>query len=78
MTEAAARSRSTSRVRFPGSRYYPRAVGRSFDVHPDGDRFAQVKASESDAKRDHITLIFNFLDELRRLAPCGDRAPGIT
>jgi len=53
----------------PGSRYYPRAVGRSFDVHPDGDRFALVKASESDAKRDHITLIFNFLDELRRLAP---------
>jgi serine/threonine-protein kinase len=55
------------------SRFSPLVVGRSFDVHPDGDRFALVKASESEAraKRDHITLIFNFFDELRRIAPPG-------
>jgi serine/threonine-protein kinase len=54
----------------PGSRFSPRVVGRSFDVHPDGDRLALVKAAAMDAAaRPHITLIFNFLDELRKVAP---------
>jgi hypothetical protein len=53
------------------SRFAPRVVNRSFDLHPDGDRMALVKAPEGPmrAKRDHIILIFNFLDELRRIAP---------
>jgi hypothetical protein len=53
--------------------FSPRVIGRSFDVHPDGDRFALAKVPDPDAvaKRDHITLIFNFFDQLRRIAPSG-------
>ena len=54
----------------PNSRFSPRVVARSFDLHPDGDRIALAKAPEGPVeKRDHIILIFNFLDELRRIAP---------
>ncbi len=44
---------------------------RNFDLHPDGQRFAVMKppAGEAESKRDHVTLIFNFADELRRVAP---------
>src|SRR5262245_2417869 len=57
----------------PNSRFSPLVVWRSFDVHPDGNRFALVKAPEVEngPKRDHVTLIFNFFDELRRIAPTG-------
>jgi Tol biopolymer transport system component len=57
----------------PNSRFSPLVVWRSFDVHPDGNRFALVKAPEveSGPKRDHVTLIFNFFDELHRIAPTG-------
>ena len=54
----------------PNSRFVPRAVGRSFDLHPDGDRIALVKAPEAPA-RDHVILIFGFLDTLRAIAPPG-------
>jgi serine/threonine-protein kinase len=55
----------------PDSQFVPRIVGWSFDLHPDGERFALTKATSADtsAKRTHITLIFNFLDELRKIAP---------
>ena len=48
-------------------------VGRfakSFDLHPDGERFALKIDRESQGHEDrhHVTLIFNFFDELRRLA----------
>ena len=58
----------------PNSRFAPRVVGRSFDVHPDGERFALVKAPDLApvAPRDHVILVFNFLDELRRIAPPGN------
>src|SRR5262245_5129647 len=44
---------------------------RSFDIHPDGERLALFAASESAApnKQDRIMLVFNFFDELRRVAP---------
>ena len=50
------------------SHFSPRVSGRSFDVHPDGDRFALVKAPDQPrgTGRDHIILIFNFFDELRQ------------
>jgi len=39
------------------------------DLHPDGQRFAVVKAPETaDAKQDHVVLILNFFDYLRRIA----------
>ena len=55
----------------PESRFAPRPVGAHFDVHPDGARFALGKPSEPEtvAKRDHITIVFDFFDELRRIAP---------
>jgi hypothetical protein len=55
----------------PASRFSPRVVGRSFDLHPDGDRFALAKSAAADdkLKRRHVILVFNFLEELRRIAP---------
>ena len=45
---------------------------RSFDLHPDGERFAVAAApadTPADARRDKVVFIFNFFDELRRIAP---------
>jgi Tol biopolymer transport system component len=49
--------------------------GRNFDLHPDGNRFAVALApqSQSDVKQDKVVFIFNFFDELRRLAPVTKR-----
>ena len=52
----------------------PRGVagitGRSFDLSPDGERFA-IAPARVDAldKQDRVVFIFNFFDELRRIAP---------
>ena len=56
-------------------RFSVRSTTRSFDLHPDGERFALAPAAQTPggAKQDHLTFIFNFLDELRRLAPTGRR-----
>jgi hypothetical protein len=37
---------------------------------PDGERFAVLPDQETDRalKQDHVTFIFNFFDELRRIA----------
>jgi dipeptidyl aminopeptidase/acylaminoacyl peptidase len=48
---------------------------RSFDLHPDGDRVAVATAAEDNgtaAKQDKVVFIFNFFDELRRVAPIGN------
>jgi hypothetical protein len=58
----------------PGSAFARRIVGRSFDLHPDGDRFALVKAPAIEASRNRVILIFNFFDELRRIAPAPSRS----
>jgi Tol biopolymer transport system component len=44
---------------------------RPFDLHPDGNRFALATPPEAQtaAKQDKLVFIFNFFDELRRLAP---------
>ncbi len=55
-------------------RFTPLGVFRSFDLHPDGQRFALVPAAETEkATQDKVVLIFNFFDELRRIAPVGGR-----
>ncbi len=43
---------------------------RTFDLHPDGRRFAVLKAADepAEAKRDKIVLVQSFFQELRRLA----------
>ena len=47
------------------------ALVRNFDLHPDGKRFAVLKApeSQSEARADKVVLILNFFEELRRIAP---------
>ena len=41
------------------------------DLHPDGERVALAPAAESPngGKQDHAVFVFNFFDELQRLAP---------
>jgi Tol biopolymer transport system component len=42
-----------------------------FDLHPDGQRFAVLKAAQepTEPSQDHVVLIPHFFDELRRIAP---------
>jgi serine/threonine-protein kinase len=51
-------------------RYVTDRPWRPFDLHPDGERFAigpDVQAP-SGAKQDKVVFVFNFFDELRRIA----------
>ncbi len=48
-------------------------TGASFDLHPDGERVAMAPVTAATAGPTHVTLIFNFFDELRRIAPTGRR-----
>ena len=45
--------------------------GRAFDLHADGERAigASIAESETVAPQNSVVLVFNFFDELRRLAP---------
>jgi serine/threonine-protein kinase len=57
------------RIWSPG-RFLPRSRLRPLDVHPDGQRVALAPAPEQQAgKQDKVLFVFNFFDELRRLAP---------
>ena len=52
------------------TRFEPRAAGPSFDVHPDGNRFVLARAAaDTQSRLNHVTLMFNFFDELRRMVP---------
>jgi serine/threonine protein kinase/Tol biopolymer transport system component len=46
-------------------------IPRSFDLHPDGDRFAlaAIREAEPVLKQDRVVLISNFFDVLSRIAP---------
>ena len=48
---------------------------RSFDLHPDGKRVALAKLAETqtEARLDKVVFVFNFFDELRRIAPVAKR-----
>ena len=50
-------------------------TSRSFDLHPDGDRVAASVISDlqSAGQQGTVVFVFNFFDELRRLAPAGRR-----
>jgi hypothetical protein len=52
-----------------------RGLSRNFDLHPDGQRVAAFVAMQKgpETKRDHVTLIFNFFDYLRQVAPTSSR-----
>ena len=60
---------------WPEGRYESRGPWRTFDLHPDGERLGLRPAAQtqSGGKQDHVTFIFNFFDELRRIAPTGRR-----
>ncbi len=53
------------------ARYQLRGPFRPFDLHPDGKRVALAPAAPAPggARQDHVTVIFNVFDELRRIAP---------
>ena len=57
--------------------YLERAGNRGFDLHPNGERFAVALApaaqTPSGTKQDKVVFIFNFFDELRRIAPARRR-----
>jgi hypothetical protein len=46
---------------------------RGYDIHPDGKRVAASGGPQSAAlrKEDKAVFVFNFFDELRRIAPAG-------
>ena len=58
-----------------GARYSPAGPFRAFDLHPDGKRFAILKPpdSQSDVRHDKVVFVFNFFDELRRVAGTGKK-----
>ncbi len=52
----------------------PQTGQRSFDLHPDGERIAVAPELGSfDRPQDRLVFIFNFFEELRRMAPIGAR-----
>jgi serine/threonine-protein kinase len=52
-----------------------RGPTRTFDLHPDGRRFAALTGPEqqAEAERNHVVFIENFFDELRRVSPADKR-----
>ena len=52
-----------------------RAGFSNFDLHPDGKRFAVLKApgTEQAAAVNKVSFIFNFFDEIRRKVPTGTK-----
>lgn len=42
---------------------------RNYALHPDGMRVAIAPPPEGEALQDHVALVFNFFDALRRIAP---------
>jgi Tol biopolymer transport system component len=63
--------RAEKAVLWSNGRHVARAFSRGFDLHPDGKRFALAPAGQTPggAQQSHLTFIFNFFDELRRIAP---------
>jgi Tol biopolymer transport system component len=44
-------------------------IFRDFDVAPDGDLFVMFPDDEDRAAKTHVTVVFNWLDELERMLP---------
>jgi serine/threonine-protein kinase len=54
---------------FEGAYYFPQggAMGRTYDVSPDGKRFLMIKSADDSPRR--IVIVQNWLEELKRLVP---------
>jgi serine/threonine-protein kinase len=53
-------------------RFAVRTDGRSFDLHPDGQRFVGIlrpPQAPSEAHQDKVVFVLNFFDYLRRVSP---------
>ena len=48
-------------------RYQTRGPNRMFDLHPDGERFVFAPATKP--PDDLLTFVFNFFEQVRRIAP---------
>ena len=48
-------------------RYQTRGPNRMFDLHPDGERFVLAPAPKP--ADNHLTFVFQFFEQLRRIAP---------
>ena len=68
---AGAEFRAAKPERWSTGRFEWRGPNRMFDLHPDGARVALATPSSGARAQtpDRIALIFNFFDQLRRLAP---------
>ena len=61
--------RLASRKFYRASRFNRDHGQRSFDLHPDGERVAVApELGSSDRPQDRLIFVFNFFDELRRIA----------
>lgn len=47
---------------------YATAVGRTYDISPDGERFLMIKESAGSDSTEFI-LVQNWFEELKRLVP---------
>jgi hypothetical protein len=54
---------------FGGDYYFGSAssIGRTFDVTPDGQRFLMIR--EDRMRRPSLSVVLNWTEELKRLAP---------
>ena len=47
-----------------------RFFGRRYDVHPDGQRFLNLRpATRNDSGERHLVVVLNWAEELKRLVP---------
>ena len=58
-----------------GGRTLAPALGRSYDISPDGKRFLMIKEPTRDASSTEIILVQNWFQELERLVPTGPTEP---
>ncbi len=61
-----------------GGRYSHTLAGAfwpDYDVTPDGQRFLMVKSSETSELPNHVNVVLNWFDELKRLVPLTPPAP---
>jgi len=45
------------------------AVGRTYDISPDGERFLMIKESDETSSTEEFVVVLNWFEELKRLVP---------
>ena len=57
------------RMLFQGNYPAPNIGGRLYDVSRDGQRFLMIKGEDAESVPRHLTVVQNWLEELKRLVP---------